>query len=162
MGEWKLPNLEAALSLRPPRALSRAPTRGRRDAPAHAHAQSARPVAEAAGDAAGARDGAPPGLAAAWADDPRAVAAAAAAAVAAAGAAPAGASRRSDGAAAAASPRAGGAPAAAAASSIRVYQLLAPALVARAHVFGNRMALKPGATCLDLPYFDAPGGAMAC
>jgi hypothetical protein len=44
---------------------------------------------------------------------------------------------------------------------LRVYQVLAPALCARAHVFGNRMALKPGAACLDLPYFDAPGAGAA-
>lgn len=44
-------------------------------------------------------------------------------------------------------------------STLRVYQILAPSLCARAHVFGNKMALKSGATCCDLPYFDAPGGS---
>ncbi len=42
-------------------------------------------------------------------------------------------------------------------SALRVYQVLPPALCARAHVFGNKMALKAGSRCLDLPYFDAPG-----
>ncbi|GBF96164.1 inactive leucine-rich repeat receptor kinase-like [Raphidocelis subcapitata] len=46
--------------------------------------------------------------------------------------------------------------AAAAAAPLRVYQLLAPSLCARAHVFANRVSLPIGARCLDLPYFDAP------
>ena len=40
-------------------------------------------------------------------------------------------------------------------------QLLAPALVGRAKVFGNVLALRPDMVCEDMPYFDAPGTAVA-
>ena len=41
---------------------------------------------------------------------------------------------------------------------ILLLQVLSPALLGRAHYFVNKLALpKGGATCTDLPYFDAPG-----
>jgi hypothetical protein len=43
--------------------------------------------------------------------------------------------------------------------SLRLYQVLAPKLVERAHLFGNRLALKDGTTCHDLPFFCAPAAA---
>jgi hypothetical protein len=44
---------------------------------------------------------------------------------------------------------------------LRVVQLLAPALVGRAKVFGNALALRPDMVCEDMPYFDGPGTAVA-
>ena len=44
---------------------------------------------------------------------------------------------------------------------LRVWQILAPPLAPRAPVFANRLALKAGWMCTDLPYFLAPG-ARAC
>jgi hypothetical protein len=44
---------------------------------------------------------------------------------------------------------------------LRVVQLLAPALVGRAKVFGNALALRPDMVCEDMPYFDGPGTAAA-
>ncbi len=40
---------------------------------------------------------------------------------------------------------------------LRVLQLLAPALVGRAKVFGNQLALRADMSCEDMPYFDGPG-----
>lgn len=40
---------------------------------------------------------------------------------------------------------------------LRVYQVLHPALVGRAHVFGNQLQLQDEVAVVDLPYFDAPG-----
>lgn len=42
---------------------------------------------------------------------------------------------------------------------VRLYQVLAPRLVERAHLFGNRLSFKEGCLCYDLPYFCAPGAA---
>lgn len=44
-------------------------------------------------------------------------------------------------------------------SCLRLYQVLAPRLVDRAHLFGNRLSLKDGFRCHDLPYFCAPAAA---
>jgi len=44
---------------------------------------------------------------------------------------------------------------------LRLYQVLAPSLVGRAKVFGNRLALGPGFVCVDAPYFDAPAAWRA-
>jgi hypothetical protein len=44
---------------------------------------------------------------------------------------------------------------------LRLVQLLAPALVGRAKVFGNTLALRPDMVCEDMPYFDAPGTGVA-
>jgi hypothetical protein len=43
--------------------------------------------------------------------------------------------------------------------SLRLYQVLAPKLVERAHLFGNKLALGDGTTCHDLPFFCAPAAA---
>jgi hypothetical protein len=40
---------------------------------------------------------------------------------------------------------------------LRVYQVLHPALVGRAHVFGNELQLREVQQVADLPFFDAPG-----
>jgi hypothetical protein len=47
------------------------------------------------------------------------------------------------------------------AEQLRLVQLLAPALVGRARVFGNALALRPDMVCEDMPYFDGPGTAVA-
>jgi hypothetical protein len=44
---------------------------------------------------------------------------------------------------------------------LRVLQLLAPALVGRAKVFSNQLALRADMTCEDMPYFDGPGTMYA-
>ena len=44
---------------------------------------------------------------------------------------------------------------------LRLFQLLAPALVGRAKVFGNQLALRSDMVCEDMPYFDAPGTLAA-
>ncbi|KAF6250976.1 hypothetical protein COO60DRAFT_706093 [Scenedesmus sp. NREL 46B-D3] len=43
--------------------------------------------------------------------------------------------------------------------SLRLYQVLSPRLVERAHLFGNKLALRDGTTCHDLPFFCAPAAA---
>jgi hypothetical protein len=43
-----------------------------------------------------------------------------------------------------------------------MYQILPPALIGRAKVFGNKLALKEGYVCVDQPYFSAPGVASFC
>jgi hypothetical protein len=48
------------------------------------------------------------------------------------------------------------------AKRVRVLQLLPPSLAGRAHVFGNKLALKETAVLTDLPYFDAPGKRRTC
>jgi hypothetical protein len=63
-----------------------------------------------------------------------------------------------------------GAPAAAAAAAgggghaqqgrphrLRLLQILSPSLVSRAHVWGSNLTLRPTWTCVDAPYFEAPG-----
>ena len=47
-------------------------------------------------------------------------------------------------------------------SLLRLYQILPPALAARAKVFGNKLALKEEWVCVDQPYFNAPGAATCC
>lgn len=42
--------------------------------------------------------------------------------------------------------------------SVRLYQVLPPALAARAHVWHNQLNLKDGWICWDNLYFEAPGG----
>jgi hypothetical protein len=44
---------------------------------------------------------------------------------------------------------------------LRLMQLLAPALVGRAKVFGNQLALHRDMTCDDMPFFDGPGTMYA-
>jgi hypothetical protein len=44
---------------------------------------------------------------------------------------------------------------------LRVVQLLVPALVGRAKVFGNTLVLRPDMVCEDMPYFDGPGTDVA-
>jgi hypothetical protein len=41
--------------------------------------------------------------------------------------------------------------------SVRLYQVLPPALAARAHVWHNQLNLKDGWICWDNLYFEAPG-----
>lgn len=41
--------------------------------------------------------------------------------------------------------------------SVRLYQVLPPALAARAHAWHNKLNLKDGWTCWDNIYFEAPG-----
>lgn len=41
--------------------------------------------------------------------------------------------------------------------SVRLYQVLPPALASRAHVWHNTINLKPGWICWDNMYFEAPG-----
>ncbi|WIA15920.1 hypothetical protein OEZ85_012668 [Tetradesmus obliquus] len=53
------------------------------------------------------------------------------------------------------------APAAAAAGCLRIYQILAPRLLERAHLYGNKLQLKPGSALHDLPFFAAPGTTSA-
>jgi hypothetical protein len=50
---------------------------------------------------------------------------------------------------------------AAAAGCLRLYQILAPRLLERAHLYGNKLQLKPGSTLHDLPFFAAPGTTSA-
>lgn len=57
-------------------------------------------------------------------------------------------------AAAAAAESSGGATAAV--GCVRLYQVLAPRLLDRAHLYGNKLVLKSGALLHDLPYFCAP------
>eukprot|EP00775_Hariotina_reticulata_P008470 gene8470-8653_t len=45
-------------------------------------------------------------------------------------------------------------------SVLRIYQVLHPMQVARAHVYGNDLACKDILEVVDLPYFDAPDIAM--
>ncbi|GAX74578.1 hypothetical protein CEUSTIGMA_g2027.t1 [Chlamydomonas eustigma] len=46
--------------------------------------------------------------------------------------------------------------------TLKLYQILPPPLVARAKVFGNKLALKAEDwTCVDQPYFSAPGSMEA-
>jgi hypothetical protein len=40
---------------------------------------------------------------------------------------------------------------------VRLYQVLPPALAARAHVWHNQLNLKDGWICWDNLYFEAPG-----
>lgn len=42
--------------------------------------------------------------------------------------------------------------------SVRLYQVLPPALAGRAHVWHNKLNLKDGWICWDNMYFEAPGG----
>lgn len=42
---------------------------------------------------------------------------------------------------------------------LRLYQVLAPKLADRAHLFGNKLSLKEGSRCHDLPYFCSPAAA---
>jgi hypothetical protein len=42
---------------------------------------------------------------------------------------------------------------------MRIYQVLAPSLVARGHIFGSKVSLKEEWVCVDEPYFNAPGKA---
>ncbi|GAX78739.1 hypothetical protein CEUSTIGMA_g6176.t1 [Chlamydomonas eustigma] len=44
---------------------------------------------------------------------------------------------------------------------MRIYQVLAPSLVSRGHVFGSKLSLKEEWVCVDEPYFNAPGVATA-
>ena len=43
------------------------------------------------------------------------------------------------------------------APTLRLFQVLAPALAGRAVLFGNKLDLKSNWKCVDLPYFAAPG-----
>jgi hypothetical protein len=40
---------------------------------------------------------------------------------------------------------------------VRLVQVLSPALVGRAHVWGNKLAIRSTWVCVDAPYFEAPG-----
>jgi hypothetical protein len=40
---------------------------------------------------------------------------------------------------------------------VRLVQVLSPALVGRAHVWGNKLAVRSTWVCVDAPYFEAPG-----
>lgn len=42
-------------------------------------------------------------------------------------------------------------------TSVRLIQIVAPALLGRARVFGNQLQFKEDWACVDMPYFDAPG-----
>jgi hypothetical protein len=42
--------------------------------------------------------------------------------------------------------------------SVRLYQVLPPALAARAHTWHNKLNLKDGWICWDNMFFEAPGG----
>lgn len=44
---------------------------------------------------------------------------------------------------------------------VRMVQVLPPSLVGRAHVWGNKLAIKSNWVCVDAPYFEAPGGFVA-
>eukprot|EP00877_Chromochloris_zofingiensis_P010007 jgi/Chrzof1/525/Cz01g19010.t1 len=46
-------------------------------------------------------------------------------------------------------------------TSVRLIQIIAPALLGRARVFGNRLSLNEDWVCVDKPYFDAPGSYEA-
>eukprot|EP00775_Hariotina_reticulata_P007035 gene7035-7249_t len=39
---------------------------------------------------------------------------------------------------------------------LRFYQILPPKLMERAHIFGNKLTLREGSRCHDLPYFSLP------
>lgn len=45
---------------------------------------------------------------------------------------------------------------------LRLYQVLSPSLSGRAAVWGDALSLKGSWTCLDAPYFEAPGGFESC
>jgi len=42
-------------------------------------------------------------------------------------------------------------------SCFLLVQVLSPSLVGRAHVWGNKLAVRGTWTCVDAPYFEAPG-----